>query len=187
LRAGPSLRNYFSEAGTTKLFGVQSSIGIGKRSGMAFNLDLSYFPINSKFYAENSYPSNINTKDTLVNFSGRGIFSFRVSTYLLKLSRKRHEMAFGIRFGIDKALGNRKNTDPEFDIREGLNSMNAGALFEYHYYINHKHSIFINAGADANLFGVLDNSSIFYSNSIKGLKPITLFINIGYAFVFLKA
>lgn len=185
-RAGLSSRHYSSDVGFTNLIGFQSSVGIGKQSNMAFNVDISYFPVKTKFYVENDYPTN-NIEDTLVNFSGRGVFSLRISPYVLKISRKRHVLALGLRLGLDKVLGDRKNTEAEYDIREGLNSMNAGASIEYHYYINHKHSLFINAGADANLFGVLDNSSLLYSNSIKGLNPITTFINIGYAFVFLKA
>lgn len=188
LRGGPTSKHYSTALKSKSLIGFQASLGTSMQTKFAFNLDFSFFPINTQFDTEQGKTHIYNeANDTLVNYSGRGIFSFRMSPYILRLNRKRNEVSLGLRFGIDKPIGNRKNTLIEYDIKDQLSSINLGAFLEYHYHINHKHSLFINAGGDLNLFGAFDNSSKEYSRLIKGLKPITGFIHIGYAFIFIRA
>ena len=188
IRGGIASKHYSSHVGNTNLTGFQVSLGTSFQSKASFNLDFSYFPINTQFYTgEDKMNIYKVPKDTLVNYSGKGLFSFMLSPYVYKLISKKNEFSFGLRFGINKAIGNRNNTLIEYDVKYELGSLSLGAFLEYHYYINHKHSLFLNGGADINSFGFMDNSPSQYTRMIIGLKPITGFINIGYAFVFIRA
>ncbi|HLV43049.1 MAG TPA: hypothetical protein VKY37_12270 [Brumimicrobium sp.] len=185
-RAGVGSKHYSSEAGKTNLVGVQASIGISKQEKSTFSFDFGYFPINTKFIARHMEPfTDQSEKDSLVNFSGKGVASLHLSFHLLTINRERQEFSLGMRVGFAKSVGNRNNTPMEWNIKDKLNSMSIGAIIEYHYYINLRHSLFVNGGVDLNYF-YKNNSKNPFENSIIGLSNFTGFINIGYAFVFLR-
>lgn len=186
-RFGLITKSYSSDVGITHLLGFQASVGVGGQNAGAFSIDLGLLPINTEFYSGDKNPSIYTlSEDTLVEFSSKGIFTMRFSIQFLRITRKKHEVSFGIQVGFDNSFGNRNNVPIEYDISHGLNSLNIGAHIEYHYYFNHQHSVFFNIGSDVNFFGVNDKSPLGIIREISGLKPLTGFLGIGYAFVFLR-
>lgn len=186
LRGGLITQRYISDNGALYLPGIQLSAGTNQKDSK-FNLDFSYTPINTNFQTVNGTKAILYEEklDTLVNYSAQGIFSFRFSAYAFIFSKSHHSGSLAFTGGVDKPLGDRKNTLPELDVKDYLGSLNIGAFGEYQYMITQKHSVFINAGVGLHLFGILGNSSIYNSRKIKGLRPIKEVFNIGYSYVIL--
>ncbi|RFC53309.1 hypothetical protein DXU93_13990 [Brumimicrobium aurantiacum] len=184
VRGGLYSQRYLSSNGVIHPTGFQFSLGTNQTDSK-FNLDFAFTPINTTFYTGNGKNALFYTEtlDTTVNYSAKAIFSFKFSVYAFIISKGKHNGSLGVRAGIDKPFGDRENTAIEFDVKDKLSSMNIGVFGEYQYKFNHKQSVFLNAGIDLHLFGVIDDSPMEYSRRIKGLRPVKETICIGYSHI----